>query len=183
MKNKVLLGMPIVLSFLLACGPTDSGQAQESDQNPADTNVAGNPESAERARPNGKGHSKGNPNRRTWVVYDYDPLEQEHMWIGDAFRIQKTGGTYKLKAFQLLRDRWGKPNNFMLDLVEGDDDLLCGHVVIDDHSDDENHVFKFELLSDQKLDVHVEIYDATKSLEEQCTLSGPIHGGRAHAEN
>ncbi|MGI9233295.1 MAG: hypothetical protein ACR2RD_06665 [Woeseiaceae bacterium] len=183
MNNKILISVVIVLSILLACSPKGDSGEPESASTTADVGSATERPNAEPAVGPGKGHAKGKLNRRTWVVYEYSELDTEHVAPGDAFRIQKTGNSYKLKALTALHKRWSKPANFMVDLVEGTDDLLCGQVELAGHTEGQEHVLKFNELDADKLEVQIEIFDVSKSLEDQCEPSTPIHGGRAHAEN
>lgn len=183
MKNKILIGVTTVLFVLLGCTPPESAESPEPQQEPAPEVSKPEQGAVERAAIHGKGHAAGDPNRRTWVVFRLAQPEDEHIGFGDAFRIQKTGPNYKLIPLDALRSRWSKPPTFSPNLVEGGADLLCGQINLPGHAAEQDHVFKFVELSSDELDVQIEIFDATKSLEEQCDISAPIHGGRAHAEN
>jgi len=127
--------------------------------------------------------TSGSSGWRTWVVYKTDTPDKKHMVPGNAFRLKKTGDGYRLRPLNTLRGHWGKPAGFEVDMIvaDGEKPILCGVVVVPDHSVvEETHYILIEWIDSDFIEVTYEIED--EKVPDQCTSRG-THGGRAHAQN
>lgn len=183
MNNKVLIGIIIILLVLLAwVGMDRAKEPVPSSQTGAKTEAAQQaPATVEIDAVDDL--SVGRASHRTWVVYRTDQPANEHIGAGDAFRINKTGSTYKLIPLFLLRNRWIKPANFVLDLVKSPAGLLCGMVELTPHSSDPKHLIILEPKGPNELQVDYELFDEDQTVLDQCVSVAGTHAGRAHAEN
>jgi len=127
--------------------------------------------------------AKGDTTRRTWVVVrTFGPADQ-HIAKGDGFRLSYANGSFILVPLSPLRSRWGQSAGYVVALVKGSGDFVCGKVTIKNHGSAKDHVVKIKAKSADELQMDYEVFDATKSLVAQCNAIAFTHRGRAHAEN
>lgn len=180
MNNKWLIGIIVVLLALLVWDRI--GTSEKID--PAVPTEATSAITATKDKPDSIADiSTGKPDRRTWVIFKTEQPANEHIGFGDAFRIIKTGPTYKLLPLTLLRKRWHKTSGFVVNLEESPAGLLCGNVNLTPHSEDPtSHLLVIKPEGPDELQVDYEVFDDTKTVIEQCVEVSGTHKGRAHAE-
>jgi len=117
------------------------------------------------------------PARRTWVIYEID-AGTEHMDVGDAFRLFRTGPIYKLRALRDLASssKWGPAPINMEDRSQGGKTVLCS--IINIHGD--AHKLWIEL--DPANDDHLNDIRLVEG-NSDCDTPPPIGGGGARAMN
>jgi hypothetical protein len=126
----------------------------------------------------------GKSSQRTWAVFATDQPANQHIGAGDAFRIIKAGSKRKLIPLKLLRGRWNKPSDFVLDLVKSSEGLLCGEIELTSHETDPKHIIIIESDGPEGLQIDFDVFDPdpSKTLMDQCIAIIDTHRGRAHAE-
>jgi len=108
-------------------------------------------------------------------------MTNPHLDVGDAFRIRWTRDNHKLEPLTWLRETRSVSDD--VDLVESPDDMLCGKVVLIEHDEYTDHLFRFQQKEADVVEIAVTKFDDDIPLEKQCTEIEHKHGGVAHAEN
>ena len=166
MNNKVLIAIIIVLAALLVW--VWMGQRIDGSQIGGINDVPPPcPESAS----------------KTYSVYETDHAADEHIGAYDTFKINKTGSTYKLIPLTQMRNRWGKSPGFVVDLVVGPDNRLCGKVTLNGHTANQNHLYNIKDYGADKKEVVIEDFRDGETLPQNCDVVENTHGGIAHAES
>ena len=186
MNNKILIAVIVLLVLALIWQRIDNKESAESpivESEMAEVSdmaaVSGGPGADDAA----DALARGSSGHRTWVIQGADQPDNEHIGIGDAFRIIKTGNDRKMKPLSLLRNRWNKAGGFQVNLIKTSHPLLCGSIVLDPHTGTMKHLVVIKSDGPDGLIVDYEVFDDTMTLEEQCQPISGTHGGRAHAEN
>jgi hypothetical protein len=186
MNNNILIAVIVLLLVLLTLQWFDNKESVETPIVVSDTaEISDRPAIAEAPGADDAADvlAKGSSNRRTWVIHEADQPDNEHIGIGDAFRIIKAGSSRKLKPLTQLKNRWKKSGGFEVDLIKSPHPLLCGSIVLDPHPGTMKHLIVIRSDGPDGLIVDYEIYDDGLTLEENCQPISGTHGGRAHAEN
>jgi hypothetical protein len=168
MKMKNTLGMFIaILLVLFSIGYSGSLMAQDEDR-------------VDNAW-------RGSGNQRTWVVFDAEP--NFHIKIGDAFRIERSGGIFQLVGINGSPRNWHSGSNNNIELIKKGSGIkrFCGQFEISNHPS-KNHSIHYIVIHPPghggKKENELEIWIPHPYPEQNCdTLEFGIHGGIAHARN